>query len=158
MSRFTNFLACFFLALTTSACMQSPKSGSGFRLPDGNPAMGKKTFLAMQCNACHTIQGLELPALDLEAPVTVVLGGPVSRVKTYGQLVTSVINPSHKLIRRYPQDEISGDGESLMPVMNDFMTVQQLVDLVAFLQDQYQIVVPEPYPYGVYSYQVAGGT
>ena len=158
MFRLTNFLFCLFLALTTSACMQSPKSGSGFRLPDGDPVMGQKTFLDMQCNACHTIQGLELPALDLEAPVSIALGGPVSRVKTYGQLVTSVINPSHKLIGRYPKDEISGDGESLMPIMNDFMTVRQLVDLVAFLQDQYEVMVPEPYPYSVYSYQVGGGT
>ncbi|MGI9330539.1 MAG: hypothetical protein ACR2QB_07445, partial [Gammaproteobacteria bacterium] len=69
MSGLKNFLICLFLACTTTACMQSPKSGSGFRLPDGDPAMGEKTFLAMQCNACHTIQGLELPALELEAPV-----------------------------------------------------------------------------------------
>ena len=76
----------------------------------------------------------------------------MTQVKTYGQLVTSIINPSHKLIKRYPIDEISGGGQSLMPIMNEFMTVRQLIDLVAFLQDQYEIFIPEPYPFRVYSY------
>jgi sulfur-oxidizing protein SoxX len=133
-------------------CQPKPESGSGFRLPDGDPEAGRQAFLAMQCNACHQIEGIEMPNLDLAAPVTVVLGGQVSRVKTYGDLVTSIINPSHKLISTYPADEVSVDGETFMPTMNQFMTVDQLIDIVAFLQIQYDVVPPTAYPYSVYSY------
>jgi hypothetical protein len=136
-----------------AGCEPAPESGRGFRLPDGDPDRGRQAFLAMQCNACHRIEGVELPVLDIAAPVTVVLGGPVSRVKTYGELVTSIINPSHKLINTYPADEVSVDGETFMPTVNQFMTVSQLIDIVAFLQIQYAVVVPAVYPYSVYSYQ-----
>jgi sulfur-oxidizing protein SoxX len=144
---------CMFaaLSLTMMGCAPEPESGRAFRLPDGDPIIGKQVFLRLQCHACHIIPGVVLPSINLAAPVTVTLGGPTTRVKTYGQLVTSIINPSHKLIKRYPEDEISSDGRSFMPTMNEFMTVQQLIDLVAFLQGQYQVVVPEPYPYRPYS-------
>ena len=61
--------------------------------------------------------------------------------KTYAQLVTSVINPSHKLAPRSKSidEKISNDdGSSKMRVFNDVMTVQELIDLVAFLQPKYQ--------------------
>lgn len=145
-------LICVVLAFGVNACAPAPESGRGFRLPDGEPDIGRQVFVDMACNACHTIPGVELPSSILDAPVAVVLGGPVARVQNYGQLVTSIINPSHKLIKRYPEDEISDDRESLMPVLNHFMTVQQLIDVVAFLQDQYEVVVPESYPYSVYTY------
>ena len=152
MNRLLLSVSVISLALAATACVPSPKSGAGFRLPDGDPVLGQQVFLDMQCHACHTIPGVELPDLNLEAPVSVSLGGPVSVVKTYGNLVTSIINPSHRLMGRYPRDEISVDGESFMPVMNDYMTVRQLIDLVAYLQDQYDVIPPETYPYGTYGY------
>jgi hypothetical protein len=142
------------LAALLAACTPAPESARGFRLPDGDPAFGKQAFLDLQCHACHTLPGEELPSISIAAPVTVMLGGPVSQVKTYGQLVTSIINPSHKLIKIYPEDEVSSDGKSFMPTMIDFMTVRQLVDLVAFLQDKYHVVLPTPYPYSVYRYGI----
>ena len=44
------------------------------------------------------------------------------------------------------------NGQSLMtlPYLNDVMTVQQLIDLVAFLQGSYQVMPPALSPY---SYQ-----
>jgi len=139
------------LSLTLIACAPAPESSRGFRLPDGDPIVGKQVFLDLQCHACHFIPGMDLPLLDLEEPVRVALGGPTTQVKTYGELVTSVINPSHKLTKRYREEQVSFEGESFMLIMNEIMTVQQLVDLVAFLQGQYQVVVPEPYPYRPFS-------
>jgi sulfur-oxidizing protein SoxX len=153
MTHATRLITLSLLVIGFTGCVPNPESGWGFRLPDGDPATGKQAFLALQCNACHTISGLELPKLNIAAPVSVELGGPVTQVRTYGQLVTSIINPSHKLISRYPKDEISNDGKSIMPDMNDLMTVRQLVDLVAFLQGQYELVIPAPYPYAVYRYE-----
>jgi len=42
-----------------------------------------------------------------------------------------------------------------MPNMNELMTVLQLTDLVAYLQDKYHVVLPAPYPYSIYRYGLA---
>jgi hypothetical protein len=94
-----------------------------------------------------------MPAPQVEGPVMVVLGGGVTRVKSYGELVTSIINPSHRLARRHPAGKISQEGQSLMTPYNDVMTVTQLIDLVAFLQAQYDVVPRPGYQYRVYKYQ-----
>ena len=117
-------------------------SESGFRLPDGDAQAGRETFLYMQCNQCHTIQGEELPEIAGSEPY-VELGGAVSTVKTYGELVTAIINPSHKLADGYAKDKVSEDGVSNMYVYNNFMTVQELTDLVMFLQPHYNVVLPQ---------------
>lgn len=132
--------ACFCLVL--AGCDTGPKSASGFRLPDGDAAAGEATFVALSCHDCHSVRDYPLPQSQSPGTVSVELGGAVSRVKTYGELVSSVINPSHKITRRYPTDQVSSNGESLMRPYNDTMTVQQLVDLVAFLQGRYEVVVP----------------
>jgi hypothetical protein len=44
---------------------------------------------------------------------------------------------------------VSIDGESKMPVYNGFMTVQELIDIVMFLQPHYEVYVPK-YEYRVY--------
>lgn len=134
-------------------CTPSPKSGKGFTLPEGNLEQGKATFVRLQCNACHQIDGIEQLAVDGEDPAaSVALGGEVARIKTYGELVTSIINPSHRLARGYSEDIITGeDGESKMPKFNDVMTVTELTDLVAFLQSKYKLFEYEPTDYPMYS-------
>jgi hypothetical protein len=44
---------------------------------------------------------------------------------------------------------VRDDGTSRMPVYNQIMTVQQLIDLTAFLQGTYSVYVPE---YRMYAY------
>ena len=144
----TSLLPLLVLALVLGACDTGPKSGMGFRLPDGNAETGRELFVTLECNSCHTIVDLELPAAAEPGPVNVMLGGPVANIKTYGQLVSSVINPSHRI--GCPEEGVTRDGESLMPIYNGTMTVQQLIDLVAFLQAQYQVTVPQ---YSYYSYK-----
>jgi mono/diheme cytochrome c family protein len=141
------FLVASFLALT--ACEADRMSEKGFSLPAGNALSGKEAFVYMHCHECHTVVGEELPALVGSDPPFVELGGKVSRVKTYGELVTSIINPSHKLAQGYPLEVITNDGQSKMPVYNTYMTVQELIDIVAFLQPHYDVFVPQ-YEYRVY--------
>jgi len=50
--------------------------------------------------------------------------------------VTSILYPSAQLAR-YPARDIPMAGHSRMPHYADRMTVQQLTDIVAFLQTQY---------------------
>ena len=123
-------------------------SERGFRLPEGNATAGRETFLYMHCNQCHTIKDEQLPTVAGFEPF-VELGGSLTRVKTYGELVTAIINPSHKLADGYPEDLVFENGKSKMYVYNGFMTVQELTDLVMFLQSRYDVVPPQ-FQYRVY--------
>jgi L-cysteine S-thiosulfotransferase len=133
-------LALFALLMT--ACDAGPKSSMGFRLPDGDIEKGKAAFVELKCNFCHTVAGVELPSPELVPPVMVNLGGQARNVKTYGDLVTSIINPSHRLAKGYKKEFISVDGKSRMTDYTEVMTVRQMINLVAFLQSQYEIVLP----------------
>ena len=142
MNRAATTLFIFISALFLLACEADRMSEKGFSLPEGNALMGREAFVYMHCHECHTIVGEELPSLALSEPPFVELGGTVSRVKTYGELVTAIINPSHKIATGYPLDLVSVNGDSKMPVYNSYMTVQELIDIVSFLQPHYNVYVP----------------
>jgi hypothetical protein len=138
-----------FLALLLSACDEDAiMSERGFRLPDGDADAGRQTFIYMQCNQCHTIKNEDLPTIPGTTPY-VELGGSVTQVKTYGELVTAIVNPSHKLADGYAKDLVSEDGVSNMYVYNEYMTVQELTNLVRFLQPHYNVAPPR-YQYRIY--------
>lgn len=125
-----------------SGCDTGPKSSRGFRLPEGNAEKGKQVFLDLKCNTCHRVEGVEL------APPTafnLTLGGETARVKTYGELVTSIINPSH-IISQNHLAELKEAKLSPMPDYNRMMTVEQMIDLVAFVQPHYRVAVPDMTP------------
>lgn len=122
-------------AIVTTACEPPPPD---FALPEGDIARGQELFVSFDCTACHTVRDLDLPQPEVKGPVSISLGGRVSKLKSYQELLTSVVNPSHKLMKRQKVDEISRDGESLMTVYNDVMTVTELVDIVAFLESRYE--------------------
>ena len=73
------------------------------------------------------------------------LGGSVSHVKTCGELVTSIINPSHIIARTWPRQAVETNGKSAMRAYNDVMTVEQLVNLVTFLETEYELRTPPSY-------------
>jgi mono/diheme cytochrome c family protein len=130
------------LLAVLAGCDLGPRSPRGFRLPEGDAEKGKAAFLALKCHTCHKVEGVELPAADSPAPFSVVLGGETKRIKTYGELVTSVINPSHILSEKFNRQ--LADGKlSPMPEFNNVMTVAQMIDLVAFLQPRYRLVEPK---------------
>ena len=124
------------------ACERDMMSERGFALPAGDAEAGRQAFIELQCYDCHTLDGEEFPTVENKEPPYVALGGKVARVKTYGQLVTAIINPSHKLAANYAKELVAVDGESKMAYYNDHMTVQQLIDVVTYLQPHYDVVVP----------------
>lgn len=138
-------LAAILLLAGSVGCDRGPRSGTGLRLPDGDIERGKAAFLQLRCHACHTVAGMDLPPPEKAYAYIrpVVLGGEVLKVQTYGQLVTSIINPSHTLAKGYPPEVVQRNGQSQMANLNDGMTVSQLIDLVAFLQSRYKLVPPE---------------
>lgn len=128
------------LSLMLTACSEGPDSPKGFSLPEGNADTGKAIFIAYKCLACHTMQGLEDNTIAPQLEKKVLLGGDVRTIKTYAELVTSVINPSHKIAVGYQREGfIDATGKSHMRNYNDLMTVTELIDLVAFLQPQYNL-------------------
>lgn len=134
-----SFVTIFLFA----ACQPKPESSIGFQLPDGDIEKGKAAFVQLQCHRCHAISGVEFPMPPKGPRVEVPLGGKVYRVKTYGELVTSIINPTHIISTDY-QDALRDDnGKSIMPDHNDEMTVQQMIDLVSFLQSRYKLTHPD---------------
>ena len=129
---------------TLSACdRDAMMSSKGFRLPDGDVEAGREAFLYMQCHQCHTIEGVELPVIPGQDRPYVELGGKVTYVKTYGQLVTAISNPSHELARGYAEEVVAENGESKMYIYNDHMTVQELIYIMMYLQPHYDVVVPQ---------------
>ena len=137
-------LAAGLLLASAMACNAGRHSSSGFRLPpDGNPAQGKIEFVALGCNTCHRVAGVDLPAPTVQPPVPVVLGGQVNTDPADGYLTTSIIFPSHRLAT-YPKYMIANGDQSRMPSYADRITVRQLTDVVAFLQAQYTVVPPAP--------------
>jgi hypothetical protein len=71
---------------------------------------------------------------------------------SYGQLVTAIVNPSHRLPIGHRRTGVSEDGESRMTAYNDVLTVTQLTDLVAFLQLHYTAAERPGYEFPVYDY------
>ena len=149
MKGLTSAILLIVTALALSACGADRMSEKGFSLPKGNALGGKDAFVYMHCHECHTVAGEDLPTLVSIEPPFVELGGKVTRVKTYGELVTSIINPSHKLAKGYPLDVIANNGQSKMPNYNGYLTVQELIDIVAFLQPHYDVFIPQ-YEYRIY--------
>lgn len=143
----------------SAGCDQEKIANRGFALPPGDTEQGQKVFIEKQCIACHTLAGAEFAGdewnYNMKREINVTLGGEVTKLKTYGDLVTSVINPSHRIAKGYEEEDILDEqGKSKMRVYNDVMTVAELVDLVTFLQSQYELVLPPvmAYPHYVYPY------
>jgi hypothetical protein len=142
-----------FVAICLVSCDLGPESPKGFSLPEGNNEDGKLVLFKYQCLACHQIKGIEpSPDLNNNPEFSVRLGGKSTKVKTYADLLTSVINPSHKFARGYKLDTIQTDGVSKMTNYNDVMTVTELVNLVTFLQSNYELIPYQRTNYQQYGY------
>lgn len=143
------------ITLLLFGCEQGAQSPRGFSLPEGNMEKGYLVFKKYQCQDCHRIAG-EKESEDKQYLVAkaIPLGGSSGRIKTYAELVTSIINPSHKLTPRQPASFTSEDGVSLMRVVNDELTVSELIDLVAYLQPKYKVTPYRTSDYRLYQLRV----
>ncbi|HIG41705.1 MAG TPA: cytochrome C [Gammaproteobacteria bacterium] len=144
MKRARTLILLFFGTFLLGACnFQS----QGFNLPEGSVESGKATFILLQCNDCHSVDDVAWNGAASEGEIHVKLGGETTHVKTYGDLVTSIINPSHKMSRLHDPSTMTDSGESKMRSYNEVMSVQELIDMVAFLQSKYEVWVPDHYKY-----------
>ena len=131
-------IVALLMFLTASSCQHEER---GFALPEGNANDGKIAFQRLDCNSCHSVG--EIAWKGQPDDPNVPLGGKVSKLKSYGELVASVINPSHKISKPYLKNTSDSLGHSKMMVYNQFLTVQELVDIVTFLRSKYNFEPPE---------------
>ena len=134
-----------FLIFGSLACEIGPQSGSGLRLPNGDVVKGRQSFQDLGCVQCHSISGEAVSTENERGDVIVVLGGKVPHIETHGELVTSIINPSHGITRRYPKEETMDADRSRMIDFNQRMTVEELINLTAYLQSRYELELNEIY-------------
>ena len=140
-------LSCVFLC----SCSPAKNSPRGFSFPEGDAASGKMVFVTLQCNTCHSTPDIAQLASSGNADSTSrKLGREVGKVKTYADLVTSIINPSHRISWAHPYGKEEMEGVSRMRVYNELMTVTQLIDLVSYLQPHYPLRVATPTQYEDY--------
>ena len=130
------------LGFCAAGCQKDLKSTRTFRMPQGDAAKGNIAFVALKCVRCHTVDGVELPKPTESADKILALGGKVSRLRTYGDLLTSIIHPDASLSPALTQEQRKMMTRSPMPPVNDEMTVQQLIDLLAFIQPRYVQLEP----------------
>jgi L-cysteine S-thiosulfotransferase len=129
-------------AVLASGCAFTPTFG--FPIQEGDIDAGRQAFIDHRCHQCHSVADVSLPALAGASAVMLELGGETTYVRSYAELVTSIINPNHVISERF-RDRQLREGvlplESPMPMPHiDNMTVRQLIDLVAFLDSRYVLV------------------
>ena len=147
--KYTLYTLLIIMLITLVGCDKGVDSPRGFSLPKGNAETGKTVFLKYQCLTCHTLKGVEYSSMVKRQDVPIPLGGDKTKIVTYAELVTSIINPSHKFSKPYSANERTPEGKSKMKVYNDVMTVTELIDLVSFLQPNYTL---SPYQQTKYQY------
>jgi mono/diheme cytochrome c family protein len=108
-----------------------PKVPQGwkFTFPDGNPKTGQAVFMNMQCYSCHriTASGVKLPrdAGGIGPDLT----GFSALPKEY--LAESIIK-AHTVVAA--PGYVVKEGKAAMGNYNHFMTIQEMIDIVAFLK------------------------
>lgn len=125
--------------LILCSCSRGPDSTRGFSLPKGDIEKGKAVFIHYRCLDCHSISGIDDGNTKKELGEPLILGGDVNRSKTYAELLTSIIHPSHRIAKAYIAGLTHPDGSSKMRNYNDVMTVTELINLVSFLQPYYHL-------------------
>ena len=104
--------------------------GWTFTVPKGNATSGRAVFAKLECYTCHDVAGENFPKPGGGAigPELSMMGGH----HTAEFIAESIMNPSAVVDKGEGYE--APDGSSKMPSFNDVMTVQELADLVAFIQ------------------------
>jgi mono/diheme cytochrome c family protein len=136
MTRWTVAALLAVVACGWTGCTRG-RSPSQFSLPAGSVEAGKAAFVDLKCYACHTVDGVELPAPASATPVR--LGGRKPLPPSTGDLSTAIIMPSSHFAEGYPASQVQEGAASKMPDLTRQMTIRQLADLVAFLKSRYGV-------------------
>ena len=131
------------LGVVLFALIGCAPASNDFYLPPGDADLGLQAFQDLACTNCHSVANHSIPRPDPDLSIYVVLGGQSTQVKTYHELVTSIIHPNHRLSRGDDIRTVTPLGASRMKTYNEIMSVQQLIDIVEFLQPTYYVWPPD---------------
>lgn len=133
------------LAWSLAAGQQAPRRGTAtastshgdprgwkFTLPStGDRVRGRAAFEKFECFACHEVRGEKFPGPTKRETL-----GPELASMTYHHspsfLAEAIINPGAWIDPGKGYAQVN--GSSKMPSFADSMTVQELIDLIAFLR------------------------
>ena len=121
-----------------AAARRAPASPHGdpqgwrFKLPaDADATRGRAAFEKFECYKCHEVKGEKFAAPSQRDAIGPELRSMVGH-HSVGFLAESIVNPSAFVDEG--QGYTAADGTSKMPSFNDSMTVQELVDVLAYLK------------------------
>jgi mono/diheme cytochrome c family protein len=106
--------------------------GWKFLVPPGDAAKGRAVFVTMECFACHEVKSEEFPQntkRDREPGPELTGMGSHHPAEYFAE---SIMNPNRVIVQG--PGYTGADGLSKMPSYSETMTLQQLVDVVAYLK------------------------
>jgi cytochrome c553 len=107
----------------------TPK-GWQFTWPKGAAEKGRAVFQKLECYSCHEVRGERFPPPrdPGRAGPELSMMGPLHPPEFFAE---SIINPSAVVERNHAY--AAADGSSKMPSYGDSLTLQETIDLVAYL-------------------------
>jgi mono/diheme cytochrome c family protein len=119
--------------------LETPK-GWQFAIPAGDHHAGRQVFIDFECFKCHEVLGEDFPAPKAEqGDVGPALSG-MGAMHPAEYFAETIIDPNASVAWRIKHHKtetkgyLGADGKSKMPSYNETMTVQQLIDVVAYLK------------------------
>ncbi|MGH8068529.1 MAG: c-type cytochrome [Candidatus Entotheonellia bacterium] len=116
--------------------------GWKFTWPRGDPVKGREVFVKLECYGCHEVQAEKFPAPSGDIGPELSMMGPLHDAEYFAE---AIIHPN-AVIQKGKGYE-AADGASKMPSYNDLVTVQEVIDLVAYLKGL-KLPVPKPAGHG----------
>ncbi|MBI2177097.1 MAG: c-type cytochrome [Candidatus Tectomicrobia bacterium] len=106
--------------------------GWRFLLPKGDAPAGREVFVKMECYSCHVVKGEKFPTSSSREPGkgTELTGIGGAHPPEY--FFEALLNPNRVIIQGPGYSD--KQGLSTMPNYNDVMTLEEAVNLVAYLK------------------------
>jgi len=126
------------IVIATGALVASAQHGQHgtpegwkFSWPAGDPKKGREVFTTLECYKCHEVKGeaFATPTDRDRVGPELSFMAPLHESEYFAE---AIINPSAVIEKG--RGYAAPDGTSKMPSFNDSITVQDVVDLVAFLR------------------------
>ena len=150
-------IAALCLLSGCTPCEEHDPDAVSLTLPSGTVEAGRQAFEDLRCTACHAVSGVEGLTEPL-AQVPVPDLGLVLAGRSRDRIATAIVLPSHIESsdtelwsdwsdsqrvwvgpgQQVPKKEVGEETVETMSIMTDYsdvITVQELSDLVAFLED-----------------------
>lgn len=117
---------------------QDPGAPEKSVVPTGKAEAGQLVFVEKGCHQCHSAGSTKLPTVELEQRLVIELGGDVHTKWNRDDYARAIMDPNHLVSEDYKIAMIRlGDHfkaeNSPMPTFADVLRVNELIDLVTFL-------------------------